>query len=935
MLTYRKKTIVFAFFIGYFFSLQNNKCCAESLPPLLFKVSQTGVYDCEFDKLELLQCNYTNPLDNVLPLGADVFNPIFGGSVVAGSPIISSITAQAGVDRSFIIQGIDLDTTVWIFRQTTTGNLRLYHPKIISKSTETIIATIDKNEPYGMYLVWVQNKKGISSPVRLNAANLWWLSNDKIQVGKELSIYGSNLTYQNGVDKSYVYLKPWGSGSSSQSIPCVVNSANPFKIKIIIPLNLQPQDYEVWVSNGHGGKYGFSGPLKINITTESLNRDGVEAFSGSIINVVNYGALPNDENNDDYPAIANAIAAAKDGDILYFPNGTYKIGSAISCSKSLYWKGENRENTFIRMLYGFDETKDMITFTQMPTAVCNLQFIDDSPTYSKYICQFRGYGRDPIINHTYYGCLVDNCVFNSVAKNIQMTSMYINNISNVKITNCTITAGRAVYATAVQRININHNTLYGNWVLADTNGPSYLSLWTCHKVDVSDNLGMSVDYSKPYISIGDKTMNRFFVMQSPYGRCSKIYVGNNTLKKVGHPSDNSGEQILFELSGTYTGQASSISDKVLQFSNVNWIANFFEQADEYFYKNPSSTVSGSSVISIVRGKGIGQHRTIVSNTTNSITIDKPWDIVPDLNSMFAIAFTQTETSVYNNNFDILDNGQYGLGNASCGVNVYGSMSDCFITNNTFKNCGTGIALFGKNFNSIVMPITNMIIDDNNISNCNIGLHINVGSPYITVAPGTPAIGSTLLNNIFRVNTIDRITLRDELNYSYLGGYGIVCGKVLTYPSSTISRYTWPGDWIKNQVFEYDTITNATTKKAYLRVMQTNTVFRYNNFGNESIKYDSDATKPDTIIYNEINTPITIINQLGNYCKINVVGKMIYVNFDNIIESQISLFNLYGQLEKRVKTYQLQNNMKVSKGGIYLVDIQGLNSRYVVKVLVRD
>lgn len=45
----------------------------------------------------------------------------------------------------------------------------------------------------------------------------------------------------------------------------------------------------------------------------------------------------------------------------------------------------------------------------------------------------------------------------------------------------------------------------------------------------------------------------------------------------------------------------------------------------------------SSTVRITRGTGLGQERTIVSNTANLLTVDSPWSLEPDATSVFVIA----------------------------------------------------------------------------------------------------------------------------------------------------------------------------------------------------------------------------------------------------------------------------------------------------------
>jgi large repetitive protein len=60
------------------------------------------------------------------------------------------------------------------------------------------------------------------------------------------------------------------------------------------------------------------------------------AVTGKTLNVTKFGADPADSATDDRPAIEAALNAAKDGDEIYFPNGTYNLMSAASQNQNAH-----------------------------------------------------------------------------------------------------------------------------------------------------------------------------------------------------------------------------------------------------------------------------------------------------------------------------------------------------------------------------------------------------------------------------------------------------------------------------------------------------------------------------------------------------------------------------------------------------------------------
>lgn len=82
--------------------------------------------------------------------------------------------------------------------------------------------------------------------------------------------------------------------------------------------------------------------------------------TGQTINVVDFGADPEDNENDDRPAIEQALESAEFGDELYFPSGTYNFNTTLSgetsthiCPKSgINWRGKSLNSTIIKSGYG-------------------------------------------------------------------------------------------------------------------------------------------------------------------------------------------------------------------------------------------------------------------------------------------------------------------------------------------------------------------------------------------------------------------------------------------------------------------------------------------------------------------------------------------------------------------------------------------------------
>jgi len=162
-----------------------------------------------------------------------------------------------------------------------------------------------------MYLVWPQNSAGIGSPVAVNQTQAQWIEPATAAPSAIVSVYGRNL--DNNAGQSWVYLQP----STGVGGYVNVTSANSYRVQFTLPAGfLAGTSFQVWVYNGHGGIYGWSGPLNLTV--------GSPPAWNSTVNVTAFGATVNG-TGDDGTAIQNALNALAPGQTLYFPAGTYNI----------------------------------------------------------------------------------------------------------------------------------------------------------------------------------------------------------------------------------------------------------------------------------------------------------------------------------------------------------------------------------------------------------------------------------------------------------------------------------------------------------------------------------------------------------------------------------------------------------------------------------
>ena len=125
------------------------------------------------------------------------------------------------------------------------------------------------------------------TPMAINKTDAWWVGPDKATRGQTISVFGRNLAQNNDTLRSFVYIKPVGSAGQWAT----VTQVNPYKVDFTVPAGLGNGEYEVWVHNGHGGQYGWSGPQKLTVY------NGPQ-WTTNVFNVKNYGATGNGYTDD-------------------------------------------------------------------------------------------------------------------------------------------------------------------------------------------------------------------------------------------------------------------------------------------------------------------------------------------------------------------------------------------------------------------------------------------------------------------------------------------------------------------------------------------------------------------------------------------------------------------------------------------------------------
>ena len=710
------------------------------------------------------------------PASFDPFVPPVSSSVpLAGTPKIAEWTRTAKPDAVVALTGSGLssftgdaagkDTQFQVFGQGAAGSF--YGPASILRLDGLKAAVI---LPAGLpadseYMIWPANSVGTGNPVAVNATEAWWVGPKVATRGDTVSIFGRNLAHNGNPVTSNIYIQK----SGLPGVWATVTSANPYKVDFTVPTSLANGDYQVWAHNGHGGHYGWSGPLTLTI-------NGGMPWTTKTFNVKSYGAK-GDGVTDDEAAIQLALTAASSSpwSTLYFPTGTYMISKGFSIPSQVRWLGDGSTHTFIKanagfvapqtydarmysMLYGWVGTHDAALqgLTLDPNGL--MKAVLTTPIYARFVTNYRfndvtfgGKGYDPADFGGSTLIILQGCKI---------------------IAGSSTTGGSGIFLGATSQVFIDNCRIYGandvNTMLDFFGGSDGVS---CTNTTAQDYDNTTSD---------GWAQGRFFYGCSLWGSNRNFYVGDNTTDALAvrpaYSNQNSGEQILWENATKYSGMPLFATQTTVTFG-----ANAFLQ--------DPGLLGGSYDAIIVNGTGLGQHRKITGCTGTTITVSPAWNVPPDSTSTVIIAGVIFHCAVYQNTLQGKSD-YVNRDTASTGVQPFGNSYDFVVDSNTISQVRKGVILWGMGEaslkpQSITCAYFNYVAN-NTVHNCTDGI-VGVsqawgGWPVTDPYPGISFLGNTCVGN-----TVDSITD---------GGFAEVAA------SAPI------GNQLDLNVFDQNTVTNA-------------------------------------------------------------------------------------------------------------------------------
>ncbi|MFL1873951.1 glycosyl hydrolase family 28-related protein [Hansschlegelia beijingensis] len=575
-------------------------------------------------------------------------------------------------------------------------------PLRISDSTAAIMLPATLPAP-SVYLIWPKTDGRRGAPFAVNQTEAWWAGPSRVASGQRFAIYGRNLG--GGSEDPHVYLT--GPGRAGEWLP--IRGADAYRIELDAP-SRPAGDYALWVHNGAGGGFGWSGPLRLTLGYAP------PAFGAAVFDVRRFGAF-GDGVRDDGPAIEEAVAAAaaRAPATVYFPSGVYASRRPFVAPPGVRWLGDGADRSVLRLiapltapgfLYGIGDRSDV--------ALERLAVEADG--------RIAGQDRALVV------LTGERLSFSHVrlsswgAMTLKLAG------TEIRIAESEI-IGAGSFLPAASQLFATDTTFR-----MTNDGEAALAVWSGRGIAMIGNRLVNADENKP----DGHGMGRLFVAQPHLGGSRDMYFRDNETVNAA-PRDcaavdcNKGEQILFEFGSVrLQGGASRVRPTEASFMG----------------ELPEDAV-GKTLI-VAGGPGVGQRRRIVAREGGALKLDRPWDVLPDPSkSLFYVAHVAERAVVDHNRFQGRPtHSQHD--SDSTAVLIFGLCFDMVVAANDIARMRHGVmvaATSGTPDDSVSAPFF-ALIERNRIRDGSNGIYTGLIFGY----PSDPKVAGGV-GNVFRNNEI--------------------------------------------------------------------------------------------------------------------------------------------------------------------------------------
>lgn len=481
--------------------------------------------------------------------------------------------------------------------------------------------------------------------------------------GSSVRIVGHHLIPHGEESRITVALKAADGTVTTLQVTALKNE-NTYSLQAEIPADLAKGAYTLYVHSGYGDATAWSvgEPLTVADAPDS-------AWPTTVFNVRDFGAVGDGKINDT-PAIVNALdAAAKNGGgVVFLPKGVYRVVSTLVIPENVVFKGEDKELSSIvwsPVRWPYSQLPEFLISIMENAEICDLGL---------HGTRFKGIFR-------VYGGVNEDGSMTRKASNIKIHDLRIQFYTRAGYITEGVQASTGELTMAEVNMLVSKELNQGYFLQPE----SGVMLYNFHMEDVavdsdvaeSDfHRGIHANYYYSVIrnvkfELGWSSMNGFgpiILEECEFENAALVlqgnfYLGNNYLHDL---KGNNRE--LYTSDGTHRVDGAVV--KLISNEPGNTVVE---------YADANKATPGGMVgweLYVIAGQGVGQVRRIIANTDKQITLDEPFAVAPNRNSLIAIHTPRTGSFFVNNTFE---NG------AACGT--YGTVINVVYDGNQFLRHG--------------------------------------------------------------------------------------------------------------------------------------------------------------------------------------------------------------------------------------------------------
>lgn len=569
----------------------------------------------------------------------------------SGKPEIIWYSDPVGPNETIVINGyaFSADCKVELKRLTDKQNNRPIEvgldPLVVTP--DSIKVVVPENWKQGIYSCKVTNGSDCSREVLVNAPDIWWQQGDAgvntACQGGWLRLQGKCLAFDSELQVKLM--------SESTEISLEIKSFSKYSIEVSIPENIKPGQYNLVYSNGYGGKRGF-------VTVEGIIIQPQKKCE-KVISVLDYGADPSGKK-DSTTAVIEVLEqlGGFGGGVVYFPSGRYRIDSilrsgyfiktSLKIPQNVTLRGESME---LVSLWWPDQEKplpslieggsdftieDLTIYTQGKHS--SIITGESNVTINRVRIRANCYYMTNNNGQHHHGRVVD-VDFSDTS----LGSAFVIWGDNLKITDCDIYTSNICF-------DIRH--CHGGYIANNTvMSKNFFFLSGCSEFIFEKN-----KFTGNQLTSGGSN----FALHFGARVCKHTYLAHNSISHI-----YGGDHEAFTLDGhgnSYLGGIKNVDGNRITLSG-NWFPKIKDRA----YLDDSQGVA----LFIIEGKGRGQYRWIEDYKNLDITLDSPWLVEPDENSIVSV-------SAFNGRHLIIGNTMSDTGTA---VQLYPPNYECIVAEN--------------------------------------------------------------------------------------------------------------------------------------------------------------------------------------------------------------------------------------------------------------